>query len=194
VLRYLIGTKDLVLCISGNDGMLTSAFIDSSFGVHPDGKGHTGTVIIVNKGAVYCKSGKQKLVAKSSTEAELVGLSDMLSQVLWTRNFLEAQGYDMEPVQVFQDNKSTIMLAEKGRSTSGRTRHVSIRYFFVKDRIESKEIKLNYVPTDAMMADFFTKPLQGALFLKFREAILGGDGADIAGVCSGQKGTRGAGD
>jgi hypothetical protein len=86
------------------------------------------------------------------------------------------------------------MLAEKGRSTSGRTRHVSIRYFFVKDRIDSKEIKLNYVPTDAMMADFFTKPLQGALFLKFREAILGCDGADIAGVCSAKKGTRGASD
>ncbi len=64
----------------------------------------------------------------------------------------------MDPAIVYQDNKSTIMLAEKGRSTNGRTRHVSIRYFFVKDRIESQEIKLSYIGTESMIADIFTKP------------------------------------
>ena len=183
VLRYLNGTKDLALHLSGSDGMVISAFIDSSFAVHLDGKGHSGSVITVGRGAVHCRSRKQKLVAKSSTEAELVGLAEELSQVIWTRNFLEAQGYKMGAAQVFQDNRSTIMLAEKGRSTSGRTRHVSIRYFFVKDRIESEEIKLGYLGTESMVADFFTKPLQGAQFQKLRDAVLGGDVDVIAGVC-----------
>jgi hypothetical protein len=110
-------------------------------------------------------------------------LAEELSQIIWTRNFLEAQGYKMGAAQVFQDNRSTIMLAEKGRSTSGRTRHVSIRYFFVNDRIESGEIKLGYLGTESMVADFFTKPLQGAQFQKLRGAILGGDMDVIAGVC-----------
>jgi hypothetical protein len=152
VLQYLNGSKDLTLQVSGGDGMFITSFIDSSFGVHPDGKGHTGTIITVGTGAVYCKSGKQKLVAKSSTEAELIGLSDSLSQVLWTRNFLMSQGHLMQPATIAQDNKSTIALAEKGRSTSGRTRHVSIRYFFVKDRIDSREIEIKYVPSESMIA------------------------------------------
>jgi hypothetical protein len=183
VLRYLNGTKELALTLSGSDGMVILAFIDSSFTVHPDGKGHSGSVITIGRGAVHSRSRKQKLVAKSSTEAELIGLAEELSQVIWTRNFLEAQGYKMGAAQVFQDNRSTIMLAEKGRSTSGRTRHVSIRYFFVNDRIESGEIKLGYLGTESMVADFFTKPLQGAQFQKLRDAILGGDMDVIAGVC-----------
>ena len=90
------------------------------------------------------------------------------------RNFLLAQGYSgMGPARIHQDNRSTIMLAEKGRSTSTRTRHVAIRYFFVKDRIESKEVELLDTDTEDMVADYFSKPLQGQLFIKFREVIMG---------------------
>ena len=90
------------------------------------------------------------------------------------RNFLLAQGYgSMGPARIHQDNRSTIMLAEKGRSTSSRTRHVAIRYFFVKDRIESEEVELVDTGTDDMVADYFSKPLQGQLFAKFRDVIMG---------------------
>jgi len=92
--------------------------------------------------------------------------------VIWTRNWKVAQGYDVEPAIVYQDNMSTIALAEKGRSTSQRTRHVSIRYFFVKDRVESKEIRIKYLPTDLMVADIFTKPLQGKKFIELRNLLL----------------------
>jgi hypothetical protein len=122
-------------------------------------------------------------VAKSSTESELIGLSEGLPQVIWTRNFLIAQGYAVGTVEVKQDNKSTIKLAEKGRSTSSRTRHVSVRYFFVKDRIESKEVNISYLETASMVADYFTKPLQGALFTKFRNVIMGCNDDNITGVC-----------
>ncbi len=81
-------------------------------------------------------------------------------------------GYTIEASVVHQDNKSTIVLAEKGRSTSQRTRHMSIKYFYVKDRIDSKEIKVQHTGTEEMIADFFTKPLQGALFFKFRDLVM----------------------
>ncbi len=80
--------------------MIVTAYIDASYAVHNDYKGQTGVAISVGKGTVYAKSGKQKLVAKSSTEAELIGISDGLSQALWTRNFLQAQGIKVKPVNL----------------------------------------------------------------------------------------------
>jgi len=92
--------------------------------------------------------------------------------IIWVRDFLIAQGYPMDAAIVYQDNKSTINLAEKGRSTSERTRHVNIRYFFIHDRIKSGEVKIMYMPTKEMTSDILTKPLQGALFTRLRAKLL----------------------
>jgi hypothetical protein len=103
----------------------------------------------------------------------LVGLNDVLPQILWTRYFLEAQGYAVKDSIVHQDNQSTILLAENGKASSGRrTRHINIRYFFIKDRIASGEIKIEHCPTKEMVADFFTKPLQGSQFVNLRNQIM----------------------
>jgi hypothetical protein len=172
--KYLHGTRELALSLTAvnENGITINSFIDASFASHKDAKSHTGEMITLGGGAVFCKSSKQKLVAKSSTEAELIGLSDGLSHVLWTQHFLQSQGYDIGPAIIHQDNKSTITLAEKGRSTSNRTRHITIRYFFVKDRIESGDVKVIYTGTEEMVADFFSKPLQGHLFEKHRNTIM----------------------
>ena len=175
LLRYLNATRQLGLCLEPGAGALSiHAFIDASYGVHSDCKSHSGFFISIGKfgGPSFAKSSKQKLVTKSSTEAELVALSDSVSQVIWTRDFLIAQGYELGPSRVYQDNKSTITLADKGRSTSERTRHINIRYFFIKDRSESGEIAIEYLPTLEMISDVLTKPLQGALFVKLRRALL----------------------
>jgi hypothetical protein len=96
-----------------------------------------------------------------------------MPQVIWTRNFLEGQGYWVEDNVVLQDNKSAILLENNGKRSSGkRTRHINIRYYFVTDRIAAGELSVEYCPTGEMLADFFTKPLQGALFRKFRNRIL----------------------
>jgi hypothetical protein len=137
-------------------------------------RSHTGGVLSMGRGAIYGTSTRQKLTTKSSTEAELVGVSDILPQVLWTRYFLEAQGYDINDNLLYQDNKSAILLEKNGKMSSGkRTRHINIRYFFVTDRIENKELRVEYCPTGSMLADFFTKPLQGGLFMKFRDQVMG---------------------
>ena len=96
-----------------------------------------------------------------------------MSQILWTRYFLDAPGYDINDCIVYQDNKSAILLEQNGRaSSSKRTRHINIRYFFVPDHANCGEIKLKYCPTTEMVGDYFTKPLQGGLFNKFRDCIL----------------------
>ena len=79
----------------------------------------------------------------------------------------------MGPSLVRQDNQATIRLLEKGKSDSKRTKHINTRFFFVHDRIEKGEVILHYTPSELMVADFFTKPLQGNLFLRMRDKLLG---------------------
>ena len=174
LLKYINSTKDFGICLDADKDVCVLVYVDASYGVHADGKSHTGLVISLGRGAVFVRSGKQKIVTKSSTESELVGMSDSVGQTIWTRNFLgtEGQGYKLGPASVFEDSMSTIKLAEKGRSTSERTRHISIRYFFIKDRIGSGEIRIEHLPTTDMIADMLTKPLQGELFRAMRRQLL----------------------
>ena len=110
---------------------------------------------------------KQRLNTRSSTESELVGVDDMMPIILWTRYFLLSQGYGIIENLLLQDNKSAILLERNGKaSSSKRTRHINIRYFFVCDRVNMKEISVHWCPTKEMVADFWTKPLQGSHFRK----------------------------
>jgi Reverse transcriptase (RNA-dependent DNA polymerase) len=172
VIRYLRGCPDMPLTLEC-DGDTVKWWADASFAVHPDMKSHTGGMMSMGKGAVYGMATRQKVNTKSSTEAEVVGANDVMPQLLWTQYFLKAQGYSSTNTILYQDNKSAILLAKNGRaSSSKRTRHLNIRYYFITDRIASKELTVEYCPTEDMLADFFTKPLQEALFRKLRDLIM----------------------
>ena len=112
-------------------------------------------------------------MTKSSTEAELVAASDESSALIGVRNFVRAQGLELGPVILYQDNKSTMSVIRKGNFTGRNTKHVNVRYFFIKDRVEQGEMEVRYLPTGSMIADGLTKPLQGALFRKHRDLMLG---------------------
>lgn len=173
VIRYLRESKELYLTLEADDMHVMKWWIDASFAVHKDMKSHTGGTMSMGKGSVYSASTRQKLNTKSSTEAELVGVDDLMPMVLWTRYFTEAQGYEVRDALVHQDNQAAMLLERNGRKSSGkRTRHINIRYFFVCDRIKSGEVSVEYCPTEEMIGDVFTKPLQGSLFRKFRKAVL----------------------
>ena len=171
-IQYLRKTNNLGMVLEGSDTIGILAFVDASYGVHSDMKSHSGCVIGIGRGPVYAKSGGQKLNTKSSTEAELIALSDSATQIIWTRNFLLEQGYSLGPAIVYQDNLSKVALVKNGKSNSERTRHIAIRYFFISDRVASKEISIEYMPTGEMLADILTKPLQGALFIRLRDKLL----------------------
>jgi hypothetical protein len=173
VMRYLRSTRLMPLVLEADGTNIIKWWADASYAVHPDMRSHTGGALSMGGGVIYGSSSKQKLTTKSSTEAELVGASDVMPQVVWTRYFLEAQGYEVNDNIVYQDNKSAILLETHGRaSSSKRTRHINIRYFFVKDRIDNKELSVEYCPTEHMLADYFTKPLQGSQFKTFRDRIM----------------------
>ena len=143
--------------------------------MHPDFWSHTGAVMKMGKdGAILAMSAKQKLNTRSSCEAELVGADDAATKILWTKLFMEAQGYDVKENIIYQDNKSTILLLENGKRSSGkRTRAINIRYFFLTDQHNKGNVRFEYCPTGDMIGNFLTKPLQGKDFKRFRNAIMG---------------------
>ena len=103
----------------------------------------------------------------------MVAASDGAGQILWTRDYLIYQGYDLGPAVLYQDNMSTITLIKRGNPASEKTRHINIRYFFIKDRIEKGELKVEYMCTNDITADLLTKPLQEGQFLRLRDVMLG---------------------
>ena len=172
-LRYLRDSKHLSLTLEADGMTVIQWWVDASFATHPNCRSHTGATLSFGKGSVYSMSSKQKLNTRSSTEAELVGINDVLSMILWTRLFLEAQGYHVTDNVLHQDNESTIKLAKNGRrSSSKQTRHIEVRYYFITDHIDRDRVRVSYCPTGDMLADYFSKPLQGSLFRKFRNLIL----------------------
>ena len=172
LIRYLRGSRELGIALEPSKHLSLYAFIDASYGVHMDMRGQSGCVIGIGRGPIYAKSSAQKLNTKSSTESELVSLSDNTSQVIWCRNFLIAQGYEIGPVKIYQDNMSTISMVANGKSNSAKTRHIAIRFFFVADRVKNGEISIEYMSTGNMLADILTKPLQGELFIRLRNMLL----------------------
>jgi hypothetical protein len=136
-------------------------------------KSHTGGTMAMGKGSVYSTLTRQKLNTKSLTEAELVAVDDCMPQVLWTRYFLEAQGYEVRESIIYQDNESAELLEKNGKWSSGkRTRHINIWYFFVADRVQAGEVTIKRCPTDIMRSDLLTKPLQGRKFREQRSDLL----------------------
>lgn len=137
-------------------------------------KSLTGGGMTLGKGIIQSQSRKQKLNTKSSTEAELVAADDMSTMILWTRLFMEAQGYEIQKNILYQDNKSAILLEKNGkRSSSKRTRAFNIRYFFLTDQIEKGNLTVEYCPTENMIGDFWTKPKQGKAFKTMKKMIMG---------------------
>ena len=87
---------------------------------------------------------------------------------------MEQQGYPLEKNILYQDNKSAILLETNGRRSTGkRSRALNVRYFFLTNQAEKKNLTIEYCPTDNMWGDFMTKPLQGEKFIKFRNLIMG---------------------
>ena len=93
-------------------------WVDASFAVHLDIHSHMGGTMSLGKSSAYSTSMQHKINTKSSTEAKLVAINDVVPLILWTWYFLETQGYEMHKNTVFQDNQSTILLEKNGKHSS----------------------------------------------------------------------------
>jgi hypothetical protein len=128
---YLRDTKPLCLTLETEDlQVIKWSVLDASFAVHEDTRSHTGAMMSLGEGLIYSASIQYKLTMKSSTKAGLVAVDDAMPMVLWTRQFLEGQGYTIIDNIVCQDNQSTMLLEKNGQqSSTNRTWHLNIRYY-----------------------------------------------------------------
>lgn len=176
VLMYLNGTKDLALTLRPprDSPLQMYAYVDASYAIHMNARSHTGVVITLglNGGAIYVHSCKQKLVTKSSFEAELVAVNDALSQIMQIRRLLLEIDAISSPTILFQDNQSTIYVCNHGPGPRNRSRHIDVRYYYVRERIAAGDIVVQYLETKSMLADLLTKPLGGHLFYFFRNGVM----------------------
>jgi hypothetical protein len=149
LLEYISGTQNLEYTLGADDLKKLRSWVDASYAVHPDYESHTGGVVSFGTGGFFCKSSKQKLNTKSSTEAELVGASDYLPNTMWVKMFMEAQGCPLLENYFEQDNESAIKLEKNGRASAGqKSRHINIRFFFIKeDRTKDLGIEIRHCPT-----------------------------------------------
>src|SRR5210317_443069 len=148
-MKYLNGTKRMHLTLSAESLRTIKWYVDASFAVHPGFRSHTGAVMTMGEGGMQVLTKKQKLNSRSLTEAELIGVDDAVTQILWTRLFKEAQGYPIKKNIVYQDNKSSILLETNGRDNAGkRSCAINIRYFFMTDQVKQGNVDIEYCPLD----------------------------------------------
>jgi len=160
-------TKADVKIIGGDDLLNMIVMINSAHAVHNDMRGHTGGVISFGTGIIDQKSSK-KVNIRSSTETEHVGTSEYLPKL-----FMGAQGYKPHTI-LAKDNASEIRMLVNGKvSCTSNSKHVAIKYFWCTDRIKKGNISVCHCPTDKMIVDYMSKPLQGKLFITFRNVIMG---------------------
>ena len=138
--------------------------MDAAFAVLPDFKSHNGGILTMGHGAIVSYSRKQILNTRSSTEAELVAADNIAGPMLWTANFLKAQGCDFNST-LLQDNQSVIKLETNGHSSAGKRSHrLNIGYLFINNLKEKGHITIEYCPTDKILGDYMSKPLHGKKF------------------------------
>jgi hypothetical protein len=152
LMKYLNGTISKILRIKADDISIVKWYVDASFAVHDDYKSQTGAVMIMGEGSVQNISRKQKMNTRSSTESELVAVDDVATMVLWTKLFMEGQGYEIKKNIIYQDNRSAILLESNGKRSSGkRSRALNIRYFFITDQVEKGNVKIEFCPTEEII-------------------------------------------
>lgn len=175
IFRYLKGSLDMAIeygC-SKSRRLQLSGYCDADWGGDmTDRRSTTGYVFMMAGGAVSWNSRKQPTVALSSTEAEYMALSGAVQEAIWLRQLLRDLGYAQQgATPIYEDNQGCINLANNPVSHS-RTKHIDIRHHFVRERLESGDIGLQYCQTGDMGADLLTKGIATVQFRKLR-AILG---------------------
>ena len=121
-----------------------------------DEKRHTGNVITLNRGPIYTKSPKQRAVTKTSCEAGILVLLDIVSTVAWIRGALDKIEGELSPPLLLEDNKAAKFLVTSCPRTAGRVRHVQIRNSIFNQFITDRTMRITQYHTHQMMADILT--------------------------------------
>jgi hypothetical protein len=173
VLKYLNGTKYLKLQLCVDNLGLLKWFVDASHNRHWNCRGHGGAMFTMGQGATTSYSRKVKLNSRSSTKTQLLTLDMYMPEMLWPLYYIQSQGYEPECVGLYQDNINTQLLIKNGNFSSGmKTKHIKAKIFFIKDKVDSGEIRVIDYPAEEMWVDLLTKPLQGMAFRTMRAQLM----------------------
>ncbi|KAM1146650.1 hypothetical protein TB2_037939 [Malus domestica] len=168
ILRYLHGTRDVGLCFERDDsgiGHFAVGYVDSDYAGDLDGrKSTTGYVFTMAKGPVCWRSILQSSVALSTTEAEYMAVDEAIKEAIWIHGLIRDLGVDQKQVEVHCDSQSAIYLA-KYQVHHARTKHIDVRYHFVREIVGEGEIILQKIPTKDNPADMLTKVVGVAKFV-----------------------------
>ncbi|KAH8323147.1 hypothetical protein KR074_006679 [Drosophila pseudoananassae] len=159
VLRYLRGTSNLKLHFV-RTGVPVHCFVDADWaGDCSDRKSFSGWAFFLAGAAFSWESKKQSIIALSSTEAEYVALSTAAKEAAYVLKLISEMGFETAPtLMIYSDNQSAQCLA-KNASFHARSKHIDIKYHFIRDLYKKKVIDIEYVPTDNMISDVLTKAL-----------------------------------
>ena len=156
---------------TGHVGALqVEAYCDADFANGEDRKSISGFAVMVGGCCISARSRKQTIVALSTAEAEYISLSDVVKELLWYSELLEELGSPLSPIVVHCDNQSALAIA-KNPGQHERTKHISIKYHFVRDQVEKEKITLKYCPTKLMVADILTKAIPREQFEILRSKL-----------------------
>ena len=175
VFRYLQGTLDLKLTYGptankSQDMILT--YSDADHGGNSDnGKSTGGYMVKLGTGAVSWSSKLQSMVALSTTEAEYIAAVEAAKEIIWMRQFMGELGYPVPTAcTLLMDNQSAISVS-KNPEHHGRMKHLDLRWFWLRDTVDSGIIKPSFIPTEDMAADILTKPLMRPYVEKCRSLM-----------------------
>ena len=169
ILKYLNSTKHYK--ITYNERREFAAYTDSDLGGDiNDRKSTSGFIIVKGNNPICWGSKKKTTVATSTMEAEYIATTECTKKALWIRNILiELINYN-KPMKIYTDNMASKTTIENGQLNS-KLKHINIKFYFNKDHIKNKNIILEYVSTDKMLADVLTKYVNGPKMTKFSNLI-----------------------
>ncbi|CAM8889062.1 unnamed protein product [Rhodiola kirilowii] len=171
IMRYLNGTKDLVLWYPRDKSLVLEGFSDADYaGDRADRKSTSGMAQFLGSCLVSWGSKKQNSVALSTTEAEYVAAAACCAQLLWLQNQLSDFGLIFDNIPIYCDNTSAISVA-KNPTHHSKMKHIEIRHHFIRDCVEKDLVSIEFCRTEDQVADIFTKALHREPFEKLRIAL-----------------------
>ena len=166
IFRYLKGTQYLGIWYPKGTGFDLEGYTDSDFaGYKIDRKSTSGSCQFLGRRLVSWQSKKQNSVSTSTAEAEYIAAGSCCAQILWMRNQLRDYGLMLKKIPIYCDNTSAIAISNNPVQHS-RTKHIDIRYHFLREHVMNGTVELHFVPTEDQVADIFTKPLDESTFSK----------------------------
>ncbi len=170
-LRYLAGTSSLAITYGGGGDLV--GYADASFASDPQTRKSTGAYVFLFAGAcVAWRSKIQSVVALSTTEAEYIALCDASQEATYLRDLAQLLGVRAGPVTICEDNQPCMHVATNATTTS-RTKHIDVKYHYIRECIAAGRVELRGVPTGEQLADGLTKSLAKVLFKAMRAALFG---------------------